>query len=144
MNVETIYNDILRKVEKKLNNNKTTYSTDLDKLGKYYFKSMFVGCFPSDKIPVLTKERCYAIVNLDRSNEDGSHWIALVYKNNKYIFYDSFGRPQTEILKALNNRTVIDTDDDAEQKVIESNCGQRSIAFLLLLHTYGEKIALQL
>ena len=51
MNVDTIYNDILKKVEKKIGSNKTTYSTDLDKLGKYYFKSMFVGCFPSGLKP---------------------------------------------------------------------------------------------
>ena len=144
MNVDTIYNDILKKVEKKIGSNKTTYSTDLDKLGKYYFKSMFVGCFPSDKIPVLTKERCYAIVNLDRSDQNGSHWIALAYKNNKYIFYDSFGRPQHEILSSLNNRTVIETEDDAEQKVVESNCGQRSISWLLLLHMHGLDMALKL
>lgn len=144
MNIDNIYNQILKKVEKKIGTNKTTYSTDLDELGKYYFKDMFVGCYPSDQIPILTNRRCYCIVNLDSSDENGSHWIALAYHKNKYIFYDSFGRPQHEILKALNNRKVIETEDDPEQKITESNCGQRSMSFLLLLHMYGLEMALKL
>jgi hypothetical protein len=135
---------LLKKVEKKIGNNKTTYSTDLDKLCKHYFNDMFVGCYPSDQIPILSKERCYCIVNLDSSNQSGSHWVSLAYKHNKYIFYDSFGRSQNEILKSLNNRQVIQTENDAEQTVTESNCGQRSCAFLLFLHMYGVNDALKL
>ena len=144
MNVDSIYNSILKKVEKKLGNNKTTFSNDLDKLGKYYFKDMFVGCYPSDQIPILTDKRCYCIVNTHTSDQSGEHWLALAFKNNKYIFYDSFGRSQKEILKSLNNRKVINTENDVEQQIFESNCGQRSIAFLLLLDKYGEEIALKL
>jgi hypothetical protein len=94
-------------------------------------------------MPQLTKTQPYAIVNLDTSWEQGSHWIALAKSGKKVIFYDSFGRPNTSILPLLKGGNIVNTEDDAEQKMEETNCGQRSLSFLLLFDKYGEKMALQ-
>lgn len=145
MNADAIYKTLLRKVEDKMGN-KTTFSNDLYNVAKSLLGNKFQGIFTADKLPLLTKTQPYAIVNLDSSWEEGSHWIALAKSGKKVIFYDSFGRPAKSILPLLKGEggtTIVNTEDDAEQKIAESNCGQRSTAFLLLFDKYGEKMALQ-
>jgi hypothetical protein len=148
MNADEIYNTLLRRVEKMLGN-ETTFSNDLGNVAKSLLGSKFKGIFPADQLPKLTKTQPYAIVNLDSSWEEGSHWIALAKSGKKVIFYDSFGRPAKSILPLLKpergggGTTIVNTEDDAEQGVEETNCGQRSISFLLLFDKYGEKMALQ-
>ena len=145
MNADEVYKTLLRKVEKKMGN-ETTFSNDLYNVAKSLLGHKFQGIFTADKLPRLTKTQPYAIVNLDSSWEEGSHWIALAKSGKKVIFYDSFGRPSKSILPLLKGgggTTIVNTEDDAEQKIEETNCGQRSISFLLLFDRYGEKMALQ-
>ena len=142
MNADEVYKTILRKVEKKIGN-ETTFSNDLHNVAKSLLGHKFQGVFTADKLPRLTKTQPYAIVNLDSSWEEGSHWIALAKSGKKVIFYDSFGRPATSILPLLKGGNVVNTEDDAEQKIEETNCGQRSVAWLMLFDKYGEKMALQ-
>jgi len=146
MNADAIYNTLLRRVEKMLGN-ETTFSNDLNNVAKSLLGSKFKGIFTADKLPKLTKIQPYAIVNLDSSWEEGSHWIALAKSGKKIIFYDSFGRPSKSILPLLKGgggTTIVNTEDDAEQEIQETNCGQRSIVWLLLFDKYGEKMALQI
>lgn len=144
MNADAIYKTLLRKVETKMGN-ETTFSNDLFVVAKSFLGHKFKGIFTADQIPKLTKTQPYAIVNLDSSYEEGSHWIALAKSGKKVIFYDSFGRPAKSILPLLKGEgtTIVNTEDDAEQKIEETNCGQRSLSFLLLFDKYGEKMALQ-
>ena len=96
--------------------------------------------YPSDHIPELTKEKPYAILNLDKSTESGSHWVAIAKVNDETYIYDSFGRKNQQIIPSLSksgNGTIEDTDRDAEQKINELNCGNRSVAFLLLVDRFG-------
>ena len=47
-----------------------------------YFMSdehMFRGVFPRDKLPDINRRPCGVIVNLDKSGEPGSHWIAIYF-----------------------------------------------------------------
>ena len=78
-----------------------------------------------------------AIFNLDKRNQPGSHWCAVVKDKRHYIIYDSFGR--TIPLKQKNN---IMTDKDAEQDITEQNCGQRCIAWLVVVAVKGINTAL--
>jgi len=142
MDADAIYKTLLLKVEKKMGN-ETTFANDLYTVAKSLLGNKFQGIFTADKLPKLTKTQPYAIVNLDRSWQEGSHWIALAKSGKKVIFYDSFGRPAKSILPLLKGGNIVNTEDDAEQKMHESNCGQRSTAFLLLFDKYGEKMALQ-
>jgi hypothetical protein len=60
------------------------------------------------------------------------------------MFYDSFGRRNTEIipnLKFSGNGRIIDTDRDPEQKILETNCGSRCLSFLCIFDKYGANIA---
>lgn len=141
-----IYNKIFTLVKKEVGN-KLTYGRDLDKVARVFLGSAFVGVFPSDKIPRLNSLRKYAILNLDKSNEGGSHWIAIARtegRNGKTYVYDSFGRGHTKIIPSLalsGNGRVINSDLDAEQKMHETNCGARSLAWLIVFDRYGVGVA---
>lgn len=138
-----IYNKILKYIVEPLVGNKTTYMSDLEKVGKKMLGQKFLGVYPSDKIPTL-KNHEYAILNLDKSNESGSHWVAIAKIKNKTHFYDSFGRKDINIIKSLKysgNGKIINTDNDAEQKKEEMNCGARCIAWLILFDKWGSTCA---
>ena len=44
----------------------------------------FIGAFPCDKLPTADKrmKKYSIIVNLDTSQQAGSHWVALLVKNS--------------------------------------------------------------
>jgi len=136
------YNKILKKVEAALGTGSTYGNT----LNDYLFNiigSKFAGVYPSDKIPTLSKNKPYVIVNLDDSRGDGTHWVACCYDKKGVLLYDSFGRRSNKILPALkkNNKKIKNSDLDAEQLISEDNCGQRSISWVLLFDKYGREVA---
>lgn len=135
---EKEYESILKRIIKKYGNNET-YSDTLFMAGKSYFGNKFIGVFSSDKIPKLLKNQM-AIINLDKSNNSGSHWVAIVKNSKKIYLYDSFGRKVHKILPSLlssNNGVVIETEEDKEQEIDEENCGQRCLAFLKIFDKYN-------
>ena len=140
---EEIYKNKLKLVETFVGSN-TTWLSDLERLGKRLFGVKFHGVYPSDKIPKLTKSRCYCILNTDKSGEPGSHWVALAKNGSKVLFYDSFGRKGKDIMPTIcqsGNGTLIDTDTDKEQRVLETNCGARCLAWLWVFDDCGSKVA---
>jgi hypothetical protein len=140
---ERLYNKILTTEIYPLTGNKSTYLTDLDRVGRKLLNIKFKGVFPSDKIPKLNDLKPYCILNLDKSTEGGSHWIAVakIPGENSSITYDSFSRPANKIIPALKhsgNGAIINSDlSDAEQTITETDCGARSMAWLVLLDRKG-------
>jgi hypothetical protein len=136
------YNKKLKKLPQR-----ATYLTELTIIGKRTFGENYHGTYPSDQIPSLKPRQC-CILNLDKSSEPGSHWVALARGNSTECYvYDSFGRRGVDLIPALNwslSGRVIDSDRDAEQHVSESNCGARCLAWLHVLYTKGVKIALNI
>jgi len=133
----------LKDIEKLIGNGITMGST-LEFVGRSLFGNKFHGVYPSDRIPELTARRPYAIINLDSSDQEGSHWVALKRvsgNRSQFMLYDSFGRKHTKILPTLKLKNVIDTDDDPEQSEKEMNCGQRSLAWLLVAEYFGDRVA---
>ena len=139
----TIYEFILNEIVIPAIGSKTTFQNDLQLYGKRMLGEKFHGVFASDLIPKLTKRRPYAILNLDKSNEPGSHWIAVSKNGNGVIVYDSFGRKSAKIIPDLmtGNGEVLDTEYDAEQDQRETNCGARSMAFLMLQDGWGTELS---
>jgi len=138
------YNKILVEVKKSIGN-KTTYGHTLQKEAIKHLGYRFKGVFASDKIPKLNKLRSFAILNLDNSNQPGSHWIAVALDGKNLIVYDSFGRNHTKIIPNLKNEfrgKIHNTDLDPEQRKDEFNCGQRSIGWLIFFQKYGAKRAM--
>jgi hypothetical protein len=124
------YNIYLKIIEKDMGND-TTSNHQLDQYCKSVFPK-YRGCFSSDTIPKLrNNESC--IFNLDKSNEPGSHWMGMYKNKGKNIIYDSFGRRSKKL--KIPVKLFIDTENDAEQHIIESNCGQRCISFIACCYT---------
>lgn len=126
----------------------TTYTSILNKAGHKLFGSKFAGAFPADRIPALKGGVKYAILNLDKHDEPGSHWIALAKERSgrdasHYIWvYDSYGRPTQAILPDIGQKfKFLDVDYDAEQSALETNCGARSLAWLWVFDKHGAGVA---
>ena len=144
---ERIYNEILEFVESLIGDG-VTYSGQLNDLGHQLFGSKFKGVFASNEIPEL-KNGEHAVLNLDRSDQEGSHWIAISKIDSQLLVYDSYGRSTDSIIPVLStlnsnrgNGMIIEADRDPEQIDDEYNCGARSISFLALLELWGPQLAL--
>lgn len=101
-------------------------------------KDTFVGVFPSDRLPHSVNRFPSAfIVNVDRHDEPGSHWVAMYF--NKYgqaDFFDSFGRPPS--LCSMHFKTFLDNHAKAwnfNTRSLQSHwsavCGQYCLYVLL-------------
>lgn len=144
--IESKYNQYLSKLTD-LIGNEVTFSDELEQLGNQLFDHKFKGVFPSDKLPKLSNIQPYSIVNLDNSSQPGSHWIALAYdeESDRILVYDSFGRSIKQIVPFAKNMfggQIVDTDNDAEQRIKEDNCGQRCLAWLIIFDEYGASNAI--
>lgn len=94
-----------------------------------------------DEIPAdFNARRPFGIINLDDSDEDGSHWIAVAFQAPGHLLvYDSFGnlhRTPRELIQKYGKSTV--TNPDAEQKLYEDNCGARCMAWLLMAELFPD------
>lgn len=140
---DNLYKYILKNIVKTLLGTGTTYSNDLERVGEQMLGRKFGGVYASDVKLNLSDNSPYAIINLDKSDEPGSHWIAVAKENEHLYCYDSFGRQTKHIIPSLlkHGLKVITVDKDAEQRVEQNDCGQRSISFLLVFENFGSGVA---
>ena len=146
--------ELQKKIKKKFNKfkstiigqigNKALYDDEINNICKKLFGSKWGGAYAIDQIPVKKyNDIHYFIVNTDKSNGKGEHWVAVVlHKQNCYI-YDSFGRHSTSILKPLvgmlSKKSIHFTDSNytAEQFGSTQICGQLCISVLLCFDQFG-------
>lgn len=138
---EKLYNKILNDIVIPIVGKEETDSSELDRICKMWLKDKFKGVYPSDQTPHLTILRPYAIINVDKSNEPGTHWVAMVHCRGKTYMYDSFGRDIDTLIPSINKHYKNIDTSDAEQKITQNSCGARCIAFLLLVEQFGMKYA---
>jgi hypothetical protein len=126
------YNDSIEKLPK----NRALSNFEIEDIcHDRYTKFRFLGVFSFDnRVKSLNKNSFY-IVNNKPSGDPGEHWLAVIRGSGKYsYFYDSFGRSG----KSFGFMPSIkSSDDDVEQKLLEINCGPRSIAFIDCCHKFG-------
>ena len=129
--MQKIQNNLIRHAD-------ITGEDELRKAGKHLFGRRFKGVFAADEmtVPRMLRSGESCILNLDKRNQPGSHWIAIVRGKKEFITYDSFGRRLTTNSKH--------TEADAEQHIMEENCGQRCLAWLCVYYEFGEKCALMI
>ena len=151
--IENVYDNILKQIIEPLSGDKTTYLSELNGIGKKLFGVKFKGVFPSDKIPKLNDLSPYAILNLDTTKQPGSHWVSIAKhppvrgkpRTDETLLYDSFARKGSKIIKSLaysGNGRIVDNDlKDAEQRLEETNCGARCLAWLVVVEKYGWDLA---
>lgn len=110
----------------------------------------FRGVFMRDSLPAKPKRNVCAILNLQTSDEDGSHWVTYIkHKNQKYkkrnggtniIYFDSFGdlRPPQELIDYLGPNIMYNHDSFQDYNTII--CGHLC---LLFLYKYCKEIFLK-
>lgn len=69
----------------------------------------FRGVYMRDSLPKLPKINECAIVNLDSSDNLGTHWVAYVKKGINVNYFDAFGnlRPPLELLKYFDGCKIL-------------------------------------
>ena len=106
---------------------------DLEEICRYYHVPL-VTCTMKDELPVKIKDGNY-IINLQSSKEgDGTHWTALIIRNDIALYFDSFGAPpSTEIIDFVKMRKHIHLafNNEIIQDLTSSNCGYYCLALIL-------------
>ena len=52
---------------------------------------MPIDCLPKNILPKTISNNTGIIINLDDLGGNGTHWVAVIRKNNKCLYYDSMG-----------------------------------------------------
>ena len=109
----------------------------------------FLGAFPYNQMPKPKKKQFSLIINTSSSDEPGTHWLALVYKDNVYYFVDSYGRDITNItfsnkfrfaIKRFIGKKQYRYNKKLIQQLTSNTCGDYAIYFI---HTLNNNISLQ-
>ena len=60
-----------------------------------HLKYKFQGVYAADNFLLNSEDNCFIIVNSDKSNQLGTHWLLLCKKSNEVLFGDPLGLPIT-------------------------------------------------
>jgi hypothetical protein len=99
-------------------------------------KLRLVGVFMKDELEDNLKEGNY-IINLENSNQSGSHWCTFIKDKDNIFYYDSFGvvPPQNIYDISVKNNLNLFYIDKHDQNLNATSCGWWCIAFLYYMNT---------
>ena len=111
---------------------------DIIKIVQHLNIPNFRGVFMRDQLPVTPNEKESGIVNLNTSQQPGSHWVMYYKDGAKRIYFDSFGQiTPLEIQKYLKTKKEFEEEDsvilrntDIVQKPNTNICGHLCIYVL--------------
>jgi len=118
-------------------------NVDLIELAKKLKIENFRGVFMRDNLPKKSEQKnkeC-GIVNFNKSNEPGTHWVCYFKNGKTKIYFDSFGQiTLDEIQKYLktkneyeNEKGVIQRNTDIVQRINTHVCGHLCLFVLASL-----------
>ena len=124
---------------------------DIDSYVKKLKIPNFRGVFMRDTLPKKPKRVECSIVNLNKSNETGSHWVCFSKIGETRLYFDSFGQDVPfEIIRYLktskeyqNDVAVIARNTDIVQRVNTHVCGHLCLFVLTSLmreHLYYQEV----
>ena len=117
------------------NHHDGTSGDDLDKLCRMQFGDRFKGVFAADTHPKDMTDGFY-IINTDAFAMPGTHWTAVAGVPPDIVFYDSFDRKSTTLFPEVM-LPVTGSSSNVRQRIKESNCGERCVAFLTCVSEFG-------
>jgi hypothetical protein len=116
------------------------YNDEIYDICHKIFGDRFIGVFARDQLTKKYVDKCkndgyLMIVNNNTIKSGGEHWISIY---GKYM-YDSFGRKIQNMNAKFKNmfKGFINSKNNVEQELLQTNCGQRCITWLLLCDIYG-------
>ena len=106
-------------------------------LGIPYFR----GVFMCDELPLKPQSLECGIMNFNRSDELGTHWVCFVRNHDTRIYFDSFGQiTPMEMQKYLKTnkefnrkKSVIQRNSDIVQRLNTHVCGHLCLVVLTSL-----------
>ena len=110
-----------------------TTDVQLDRLARRMRISYFRGVFMRDALPTSGVRRNESgIVNLDDTTGIGTHWVAYAKRNNRVVYFDSFGnlQPPLELVRYFGTNVTIEYNRKSYQTYDQSFCGQMCLRFL--------------
>ena len=102
------------------------------------YENMFLGCFSSNQLPDITSYPCSIIVNTEKSNHPGGHWVALLLQKDCSFYFDSFGLPvlEEDIFNYLERcYKKITYNLQCIQDIESVSCGLYCISFVKHVHS---------
>lgn len=104
-----------------------------------YTRGTFLGVFPSDRLPEDIKQYPASLIaNVDKSNQPGSHWIAIyIDREEQGIFFDSYGNGPgyyTDSFKAFLEKNTKNYKFNTKclQSMYSTVCGHYCLYFILM------------
>ena len=58
-----------------------------------HLKYRFAGVFAADNFPLILVGNTFMIINSDKSDREGTHWLLLCNRNGEHVFADPLGLP---------------------------------------------------
>ena len=111
-----------------------TTNAQLNELARRMRVPYFRDVFMRNALPTSGARRNESgIVNLDDATGPGTHWVAYAKRNNRVVYFDSFGnlRPPKELVRYFGNgATTIEYNRTSCQTYDQNFCGQMCLRFL--------------
>jgi hypothetical protein len=99
-------------------------------------KQFFHGTYALDILPKCKSFPCALVVNMDRSEDPGSHWCS-IWANSpaKAFYFDSYGEEPPPLLRSylLKNFKIVKYNTVSFQSLASSTCAYYCIAFIYLM-----------
>lgn len=131
---EARYEMLLKWVEETMGHTEMTWDSELREFiaDETYLKSL-IGVFGrTEGMSLVDRMEPGESMIVNTKDAPGEHWVAFHrFASGNIFMYDSFGREYTELFNP-DDSSVDNTEEDVEQDMVEDNCGQRCIAWLLV------------
>lgn len=114
-----------------------TSTRQLKTIGRQQLGDSFRGVFAINTMVKLNPGEC-EIVNTDEIDKRGEHWLAFFRVDDTVLVFDSFGRSYKNMFNTtvLKERLGVNRIQDASrmslQSVLEFDCGQKCLAYLIM------------
>lgn len=104
--------------------------TNLDIINSAEDIPYFRGVFMRNELPNYPLSKECGIINLDSSENPGTHWVAYAKYNSHIEYFDSYGnlKPPKEVLKYLGRN--LNYNYENVQKSNPFNCGHLCLNYL--------------
>ena len=115
-----------------------TNNHQLFHLAKQIMGDKFDGVYCSDDQIKLKNNQC-CIVNTDSHKSRGMHWLAIYKYRNKCYVFDSFARDVRLLSRYFRHKHWINVEFNRIESYHQSNCGQLSLAWLIVFDKFKTK-----
>jgi len=94
----------------------------------------FRGVFMRDTLPDMINNRECGVVNIDRSDNNGTHWVAYFKNGKTRVYFDSFGLTPPSTIEAYLGKPLLRSTFQLQQPN-DVICGHLCVEVLHQLDT---------